>query len=419
MGWSVAQLAWTAIACVLALAGLWCMVRGLWRRSVGRVKPCPKCGYDLAATATIDASLLCPECGTTSPVHAVDSRRPRRCLVAFAGVLLLLLVEPAWRMPKVPQPDGSRNWLAIAPTWTLACVFPIPDPVEPNNPAVLRLLPSPAAAPATLSFAARARNELDTRWQSGTLEQSRSSIWATIYARRFKWLWNGTPITSENDEPQTVHIFSLDRIYPARNRSGDSWETSLRRLLAARHPTSTPFDETLLSRTAEPLELEALDTMFPSLIISPRFGSAGYVLSNLYAASSEPLGSQLVILTTEPDLQERLTPAWNALNDFYTQAGPDKPEAHIADHEDGSVCAYWVADICEGPHHVGERVDLLGLPTDTFISTMHEWLNANTITDGYLQAWCIDPAGHILVLRGDARMHEHVRAFIASRPASP
>ncbi|MFN7613719.1 MAG: hypothetical protein ACK5P8_00845, partial [Phycisphaerae bacterium] len=58
MGWSVAQLAWTAIACVLALAGLWCMVRGLWRRSVGRVKPCPKCGYDLAATATIDASLL-------------------------------------------------------------------------------------------------------------------------------------------------------------------------------------------------------------------------------------------------------------------------------------------------------------------------------------------------------------------------
>jgi predicted RNA-binding Zn-ribbon protein involved in translation (DUF1610 family) len=418
MGWSVAQLAWTAIACALALAGLWCVVRGLWRRSLGRIKPCPKCGYDLAATATLNASFLCPECGTTSPVHAVVSRHPRRWLVALTGVLLLLLVEPAWRMPKVPQPDGSRSWLAIAPTWTLACVLPIPNPVKLDTTA-LQLWPLPAAAPATLSFAARARNELDTRWQSGTLEHSRSSIWATIYARRFKWLWNGTPITSENDEPQTVHIFSLDRIYPAKNRSGDSWETSLRRLLAARHSTTTPFDESLLSRTAEPLELEALDTIFPTLISSPRFGSSGFVLSNMYSASSEPLGSDLVVLTIRPDLQERLTPAWNALNDFYTQAGPDTPEVHIADHEDGSVRAYWVADMCQRPQQVGERVDLVGLPHWAFISTMHEWLNANKITDGYLQAWCIDPAGQILILRGDARMHEHIRAFIASRRTSP
>lgn len=415
MPWSVAQLAWTAIACALALAGLACVVRGLWRPNLGNIKPCPKCGYDLAAAAVANKSLLCPECGSTSPADKVVSRRPRRWLLASGGLLLLLLIEPAWRMPSVPQPDGSRNWFAIAPNWLLACVWPIPNPVEPSQTASLYLWPLPGAPNATLPLSARARIELDDRCQLHTLEQSRSSIWLTIYAARLQWLWNNTPCTSGAGEVQTLHMFSLTRVFSRPNREGDSWETSLRRLLAAQRPDAATFDESGPIRAAWTFEFDVLDTLFPNLNVSTSFGSAGHVLSSFYASSSERLGRRFLMLTTRPGLRTRITPAWNALNDFYAVAGPDNPEAPIVNHDDGSVRAYWIGDISERPVNTGRGVELLGLPTDAFISTMHDWLSDHGITDGYLQTWTLDPAGEILILRGDTRMHEHVRAFIASR----
>lgn len=412
MPWSVAQLAWTAIACALALAGLACVVRGLWRPNLGNIKPCPKCGYDLAAAAVANKSLLCPECGSTSPADKVVSRRPRRWLLASGGLLLLLLIEPAWRMPSVPQPDGSRNWFALAPNWLLACVWPVPHPIwDPGeiDPYALGRKFQPQTG---RSLSIGGRLELELRSAGLTLDASRRDLWLSIYAARMSWLWNGVPLPKETFvDTARLKVVRLERVF---SRSGQRvpWEVALRDRLVVDDYSKTP-DESVVLMTAEQAELDAVRMIAQASQVSRRWASFGHMLEDARMCSIEPLGASLVLLTADHDVA-RLEQAWHAMNAFYADASQDHPEVLLRSDTDMELRAYWIGDICSAT--AAKHIDL---PPAEFMSTFLGWLFDQGIAYGLAYDWSTDPAGHILLLRADTRMHEQVRAFIASRRASP
>jgi hypothetical protein len=98
---STANLEWiTAIAVLIALAGIWLLKIGRWPRRRGSERHCRRCEYNLSGLS----SDKCPECGAQlSERNVVIGERRRRAGVAWVGVMLLISslmgLGMAWRGP--------------------------------------------------------------------------------------------------------------------------------------------------------------------------------------------------------------------------------------------------------------------------------------------------------------------------------
>src|SRR5262245_13813656 len=100
-----------ALAVSLAVAGLALAVLALWRDPLRKSRRCPKCWYDMSATA----GLLCPECGHAASRELAMFRVRRRWRLAVLGLALFLAPTGAL----VGATIHSEAWVPFAPTVVL------------------------------------------------------------------------------------------------------------------------------------------------------------------------------------------------------------------------------------------------------------------------------------------------------------
>ena len=104
----------TAAAWVLVLAGVFIAWRFGWRDPGKGTRRCPRCWYDMSATA----GMKCSECGHEARREAALFRRRRRWLWLVVAALMLLIANPISRWPDM-QRDGPIG--ALPRTAVLLC----------------------------------------------------------------------------------------------------------------------------------------------------------------------------------------------------------------------------------------------------------------------------------------------------------
>ncbi|HLP84502.1 MAG TPA: hypothetical protein VK157_09135 [Phycisphaerales bacterium] len=406
MDWTFSQVAWSSLGLLVAAAGLALLIRGGVRWRTQGEKPCT-CGYDLAHSPIDGGTVQCAECGVKVPVARIVAKHPRRWKLVLAGVTLLLLGEPVWRVQHVTDATGAKNWMAVVPTWVLAGVWPVPKPVADDHDAWT------TSPPLTRRVAYRGYAELDRRLRSRSLSDQEQSISGNVYARRSCMVWDGVTVMStgmtddDPPTPQQLHVLTVDRVFLTARRDGSRWSEAVRQFANHRYP-GNERDESLAGRIAAPWEDEVFEIVWNLPIRQERIGMLEPQLSVIAPVATEVWGGSILVFTTDDGYVSRVD-AWRKLNEFYTVAGPEDDERLLAAAEDSECRAYWVGDLDE--RKTADRM-YRRIPIYELVGMLHQWLLDQDIRDGEMFASTIDPTGEILVLDGDARMQEHTRRYL-------
>lgn len=108
--------AFTILAWLLLLAGVFVAWRFGWRDPGKGTRRCPRCWYDMSATS----GLKCPECGRESASERDLYRSRSRKRWLFVGVLIAASSYPAWRGPLL----AKHGPIAIVPRAIVLSLLP-------------------------------------------------------------------------------------------------------------------------------------------------------------------------------------------------------------------------------------------------------------------------------------------------------
>lgn len=404
--WTFSQIVWSSLGLLVAAAGLALLIRGGVRWRTRGEKPCA-CGYDLAHSPIDGGTVQCAECGVKVPVARIVAKQPRRWKLVFAGMALLLLGEPVWRVQHVTDATGAKNWMAVVPTWVLAGVWPVPKPVADDRNAWTT---SPPLA-RRVAYSGYAELALRLRSQSHSVQER--CVSGNIYARRTCMVWDGVTVMSagmtDDDPPipQRLRMLTVDRVFSTARRDRTRWSEAVRQFADNRYPGNEE-DESLAGRIAAPWEDEVFEIVWNIPIRQERLGMLAPQLSVIAPVATEVWGGSILVITTD-DWYVSRADAWRKLNEFYAVAGPNETERLLRTAEDSECRAYWVGDLGE---QRTATTPYPQVPIDELISMLNQWLLDQDIRDGEMFASTIDPTGEVLVLDGDARMQEHTRRYL-------